>query len=125
MRLPENNNVSKVFFFMSDKISKGIFNNEEVNMEIVVGAAPRVGGTRPANYAGGGVIEARVLNVRPSRKKKRNSFSGKNNRRFGSSVSDPQRGRVVTLLISDEQALPSDITSENYRVLIRIVPRKR
>ncbi|MBU0993690.1 MAG: hypothetical protein KJ737_14450 [Proteobacteria bacterium] len=94
-------------------------------MEIVVGTTPRVGGARTANYAGGGGIEARVLNVRPSRKKKRSSFSGKNNRRFGSSVNDPQRGRVVTLLISDEQSLPSDITSGNYRVLVRIIPRKR
>ena len=94
-------------------------------MEIVVGATPRVGGSRPANYSGGNVIEAKVLNVRPSRKKKRNSFIGKKERRLGSSAVDPQKGRVVTLLIPDEQVLPSDIASGNYRVLIRVVPRKK
>jgi hypothetical protein len=94
-------------------------------MEIVVGATPRVGSARPANTAGGGVIEARVLNVRPSRKRKRSSFVGKNNRRFGSSVNDPERGRVMTLMINDEQELPGDISSGNYRIIVRIVPRKR
>lgn len=94
-------------------------------MEIVVGATPRVGSTRPSNTTGGGVIEARVLNVRPSRKRKRGSFFGKNNRRFGSSANDPERGRVVTLMINDEQELPSDISSGDYRIIVRIIPRKR
>ncbi len=92
-------------------------------MEIIVGSTPRVGGTRPLNYGTGGTIEAKLLNVRPSRK--RNSISKKKDRRYNKTVRDHQSGRVMVLLVADEQNIPADLNSENYRVMLRFVPRKK
>lgn len=92
-------------------------------MDIIVGASPRVGGSRPAGNGVGGTIEARVLNVRPSRK--RNSLSIKKDRRSKKTVNDSKNGNVMVLFVPDEQNLPKDLTTENYRVVMRIIPRKK
>ena len=92
-------------------------------MEIVVGASPRVGGSRPASNGVGGTIEAKVLNIRPSRK--RNSLSIKRDRRSKKTVNDSQNGNVMLLFVPDEQNLPKDLETDNYRVVLRFIPRKK
>ncbi len=92
-------------------------------MEIVVGASPRVGGSRPVSNGYGGIIEAKVLNVRPSRK--RNSLAINKDRRSRKAIKDSQNGNVMVLFVPDEQSLPRDLATENYRVVLRFIPRKK
>lgn len=94
-------------------------------MEIVVGAAPRIGSAKSAGYAGSGTsaIEAKVLNVRPSRK--RSSVPIKKERRFRKTSADSQNGKIMMLFIADNQYLPKDLNTDKYKVVLRFIPKRK
>ncbi len=94
-------------------------------MEIVIGAAPRVGPPPKRGPSGGpGYVEARVLNVRQPRRR-RERPPGEGDRRHANANQDPVGGRVIVLLVPEGYNLPSDIDSGNYRIFLRFAPRKR
>jgi hypothetical protein len=41
--------------------------------------------------------------------------------RRGKKVNDPQKGRVLTILVPDANSLPKDIDSKKYKVILRFV----
>jgi hypothetical protein len=94
-------------------------------MEIVIGAAPRVGPPPKRGPSGGpGFVEARVLNVRQPRRR-RERPPGEGDRRHDAAVQDPVGGRVMVLLVPEGYNIPPDIDSGNYRIFLRFAPRKR
>ena len=94
-------------------------------MEIVIGATPRVGPPqKKPSSTGAGYVEAKVLNVRPPRRRQ-SHLSGESDRRHNKNASDPASGRVMVLLIPEGYNLPQDIGSGNYRIFLRFVPNKK
>ena len=94
-------------------------------MEIVIGAAPRVGPPPKRSPAGGGgFVEARVLNVRQPRRR-RERPPGEGDRRQFNAQEDPVGGRVMVLLVPEGYNIPQDIASGNYRIFLRFAPKKR
>jgi hypothetical protein len=98
---------------------------KEISMEIVIGATPRVGPPpKKASGTAGGYVEAKVLNVRPPRRRQAQP-PGDNDRRHNKNSSDPAGGRVMVLLIPEGYTLPQDIGSGNYRIFLRFVPNRK
>ena len=96
-------------------------------MEIVIGRTPPVG-PPPAKAAGSGeFIEAKMLNLRPPRRRRGTPPGQKErrNRSGGINASDPVGGRVMTLLIPNGFAIPQDIESGDYRIFLRFAKRKK
>jgi len=94
-------------------------------MEIVIGAISRVDAPVKKIDSGGNFIEAKVLNVRPPRRRLGGTGSGRVDRRNRKSTSDPAMGRVMMLLVPEGYHIPSDIDSDNYRVFLRFTPRRK
>ena len=92
-------------------------------MEIVIGATQRVDLKANRPDAKENVIEARVLNVRPPRR--RPSGNRPVERRHGQPAYDPAAGRVLVLLVPEGYAIPKDIDSGNYRVFLRFAPKRK
>ena len=93
-------------------------------MEIVIGATPRVGAPlKRTPAAGGGYVEAKVLNVRPPRRRQERA-PNQGDRRTKKNAVDPASGRVMTLMIPEGYNIPRDIESGNYRIFLRFAPRK-
>ena len=87
-------------------------------MEIIIGSIPPLGPAQPKSPEAGPAIEAHLLHVRPPRK----GVAGPSGvERRGKKVKDPLKGRVLTLLIPDADALPKDIDSEKYKVILRFI----
>lgn len=93
-------------------------------MHIIIGETPKtasVGDRAPQVTPG--VIEAKVLNVRPARNRRTGTYSGQDKRVGNSASQDPPSGRVMVLLIPEGYKIPKDIQSGNYRTLLRFVRR--
>ena len=86
-------------------------------MEIIIGSIPPLGqAATKATVRESGVVEAQLLNVRPPRK----GISGPSGaERREKAAKDPLRGRVLTLMVSDGDALPADIETAKYKVSLR------
>lgn len=95
-------------------------------MEIVIGSTQPVG---PPGLKGiganTGMIEARILNIRPSRKRQSQQHHGAIERRNKKITTDPSGGRVLVLLVPDGYTLPKNIEFGDYRVFLRFVPQKK
>ncbi len=88
-------------------------------MEIIIGSIPPLGPS-PQKPTGelGPAIEAQLLHIRPPRK----GIAGPSGvERRGKKVTDPQKGRVLTVLVPDVSQLPKDIDTERYKVILRFV----
>jgi len=95
-------------------------------MEIIIGAIPRISPSKSKPIPRrGGHIEARVLNIRPTRKRYGKHPGNGKERRGKHQVPDPAGGRVVTLLIPEGYTIPPDLDSGNYRVFLRFSPQSR
>ncbi len=86
-------------------------------MEIIVGSLPplerNVIREQPAPS---GQVEAKLLHVRPPRR----GIAGPSGmERRGKKTSDPQSGRVLTVLVPDSAVLPKDLDKANYKVFLR------
>jgi len=87
-------------------------------MEIIIGSIPPIGPTPPRAAEIGPTVEAHLLHIRPPRK----GIAGPSGvERRGKRVSDPLKGRVLTLLVPNADALPKDIDTEKYKVILRFV----
>jgi hypothetical protein len=87
-------------------------------MEIIIGSIPPLGPTPPRAAETGPTVEAHLLHIRQPRK----GIAGPSGmERRGKKVNDPQRGRVLTILVPDANSLPKDIDSEKYKVILRFV----
>ena len=87
-------------------------------MEIIIGSIPPLGPSPPRPQETGPTIEAHLLHIRPPRK----GIAGPSGmERRGKKVNDPQKGRVLTILVPDANSLPKDIDSEKYKVILRFV----
>jgi hypothetical protein len=94
-------------------------------MEIVIGRAQPVGPPASQKAVSGEFIEAKMLNLRPPRRRKTGTPPGQTERRNQNSTNDPVGGRVMTLLIPNGFAIPKDIESGNYRIFLRFARQKR
>jgi hypothetical protein len=94
-------------------------------MDIVIGATQRIGDPGKKIEPGGNLVEAKVLNVRPPRRQRSGPGMGKTERRNGQPAYDPVAGRVLVLLVPEGYHIPADLDSGNYRVFLRITPRRK
>lgn len=86
-------------------------------MEIIIGSTPPLGAAenKPA-IRESGVIEAKLLHVRPPRR----GIAGPSGaERRGKLTRDPIKARVLTLMVMDGDELPRDIDKTRYRVSLR------
>lgn len=90
-------------------------------MEIIVGAMPPIAQqNKKLTPKASVVIDAQLLHVRPPRK----GIAGPSGmERRDKQANDPQRGRVLTIMVPDATALPPDVDSANYDVSIRLIRR--
>ena len=88
-------------------------------MEIIIGSIPPLGPAPPKPSGEfGPSVEAQLLHIRPPRQ----GIAGPSGvERRGKKVSDPRKGRVLTVLVTDVDALPKDIDSQRYKLLLRFV----
>ncbi len=86
-------------------------------MEIIIGSPPPITPKQPkVQQSPSPLIEAELLHHRPPRK----GIAGPSGmERREKPVKDPQRGRVLTLLVADGSVLPKDL--EKYKVQLRFV----
>lgn len=88
-------------------------------MEIIIGSIPPLP-AQPGKQPGktGPTIEARVLNVRPTRK----GIAGPSGmERRNKQGKDPYKGRVLTIMVPDADLLPADLDSKDYNVSLRFI----
>lgn len=86
-------------------------------MEIIIGQMPPLKHNSlktPSTMSG--PVEARLLHVRPPRKGVAGPLGME---RRGKEQVDPLRGRVLTVMVPDSESLPSDLDTENYKVILR------
>ncbi len=86
-------------------------------MEIIIGSVPPLSTkAKPEQSRDSGVVEAQLLHVRPPRK----GVAGPSGaERRGKKARDPLKGRVLTLMVPDSEALPKDIDTARYKVSLR------
>ena len=88
-------------------------------MEIIIGSTMPLVPHLPAKKAEpapSGMIEAKLLHVRPPRK----GVAGPSGmERRGKTTKDPIKGRVLTIMVPDGDVLPRDLESGDYKVYLR------
>nr|WP_321464728.1 hypothetical protein [uncultured Desulfobulbus sp.] len=65
-------------------------------------------------------VEAELLNIREPRQRVIGPLGQERRRQ---PRQDPQRGRVLTLLIPDGSSLPKDLDIKNYKVMLRFMKK--
>jgi hypothetical protein len=88
-------------------------------MEIIVGSIPPLP-SHPVKPLGktGPTVEARLLNVRPTRR----GIAGPSGmERRNKQGKDPHKGRVLTVMVPDSDMLPADLNDHEYSVHLRFV----
>ncbi len=93
-------------------------------MEIVIGDTSAVGSPTVKEGRTGGLVEAKVLNIRAPRKRKVNTTVWKDKRRKEKYGHDPGDGRIMVLLVPDGYKIPKDIETREYKVLMRFIPKR-
>lgn len=88
-------------------------------MDVVIGRTPPPGPVGDRNSEPSTQLEARVLHVRPGR---RRIDPHRGNRR-AAQPTDPPGARVIVLLVPDGQRIPEDVASGRWRVLLRFAKR--
>jgi hypothetical protein len=93
-------------------------------MDIRIGRTPPAGGPAGRPAAPEGAVEARLLAVRPPRRRCVQPPPGAPERReAGGDERDPFNGRVLVLMIPDGSRLPPGLASGEYRVFLRFARR--
>ena len=95
-------------------------------MEIVIGDASPVGSPATKDSITiGGMVEAKMLNIRPPRKRGRaHSKAWDNKRRQEKYGQDPGDGRIMVILVPDGYRIPKDIDTREYKILMRFIPKR-
>jgi hypothetical protein len=92
-------------------------------MRIVIGDPPTIMQPPKREIGKNGTgIEAKVLAVRPPRRRAGDQQDGRERRHEGAQA-DPVNGKVLVLMTPEGYNLPADLGSGKYRVFLRIVPR--
>ena len=89
-------------------------------VDIIIGSMAPLGPPPGKTSSGGSMMEAEILNVRDPRHKIV-GLTGQDRRK--QSRQDPEKGRVLTLLIPDGTVLPKDLDGKKYKVLIRFTKK--
>ena len=93
-------------------------------MNIRVGEVARASSLAERIALAHSAIEAKVLSVRPPRRRNQGPPGGRGNqRRDTSPVQDPPGARVLLLMVLDGSLLPADVESRGYRVFLRFAKR--
>jgi hypothetical protein len=93
-------------------------------MDITVGAVTPVGPLPRKAADPHGIAEATVLAVRPPRRERRGAPEGRvDQRRSGGPAQDPPGAKILVLMIVDGTAVPDDVLSGRYRVIVRFTRR--
>lgn len=97
-------------------------------VDIIIGISPSAKvAAHPANISVSRerVVNARILDVRPSRKGRRRPFAGPDERRRPAPLNlDPSGSTVLVLMIKDSDRIPQDLKTGDYNISLRITPRK-
>jgi hypothetical protein len=98
---------------------KEVNQGEKDFMEIIIGSIPPLGPPAPRIPAEiGPGVEAHLLHIRPPRR----GIAGPSGmERRGKKVSDPLKGRVLTVLVPNADSLPKDIDTDKYKVILRFI----
>lgn len=92
-------------------------------MDIKIGTVPAPGKPTERSGAGpNGLVEARLLAIRPPRRRV-GGPPGVEERRADGRDRDPVNGRVLVMLIPDGSVLPEGIESGRFRVFLRFARR--
>jgi hypothetical protein len=93
-------------------------------MEIIIGPANKIKNTmNGGETAGGSLVEAKMLKIRPARRGGELVASVDEDRRTMRNGQDPYTGSVLMLLVPDSTSLPKDVHSGNYRVFLRFAKK--
>ena len=91
-------------------------------MDFLIGRPPGVGPPAPKSPKQTDLIEAKLLAVRPARRRGDAPPDAVGERRGRSTgARDPLGGRVLILMIPDGQQLPAGLDKGIYRVFLRFV----
>ena len=93
-------------------------------MDIRVEAVTPVASLAGKTAATAGLIEAKVLAVRPPRRRSTPPPAGRpDQRRHHGPAQDPPGARVLVLLIADGTQVPADLETGAYRAFVRFTKR--
>lgn len=87
-------------------------------VDIIIGSIIPPGSPADRTPQPGGLVEAELLHVRSPRQR---TLATAGQERRKQVRRDPPNGRVVTLMIPDAKALPRDLDTKKYKVLVRFV----
>lgn len=90
-------------------------------VDIIIGNIPPPGPPVHKPGTGGGIpLEAELLNIREPRQRNAPPSGEERRRQFRQ---DPNKGRVLTLLIPDGALLPKDLDGKKYKVMLRFTKK--
>ena len=89
-------------------------------VDIIIGAIEPMGAPTNRPNPPGGLIEAELLHVREPRQR---IIGPRGQERRRQPRQDPYNGKVLTLLIPDNSALPRDLDIRKYKVLVRFMKK--
>jgi hypothetical protein len=93
-------------------------------MDFVVGRSQRVTSATDRGSSQATPIEARILHVRPPRRRRDGRDSDQPDMRApGSAQADPPGAQVLVLLVPEAHKLPDNIGDGSYRVFLRFAKR--
>jgi hypothetical protein len=89
-------------------------------VDIIIGSMEPLGPPTPKSGPNGGPVEAELLHIREPRQRIVGPLGQERRRQ---PRQDPQKGRVLTLLIPDGTVLPKDLDIKKYKVLLRFMKK--
>jgi len=89
-------------------------------VDIIIGSIEPIIPAPAHPQPSGTPLEAELLHIREPRQRVIGPMGQERRRQ---PRQDPQRGRVLTLLIPDGSALPKDLDTKKYKVLLRFMKK--
>jgi hypothetical protein len=89
-------------------------------VDIIIGSMEPLGPPTPKPGPNGAPVEAELLHIRDPRQRIVGPLGQERRRQ---PRQDPQKGRVLTLLIPDGTVLPKDLDIKKYKVLLRFMKK--
>lgn len=89
-------------------------------VDIIIGAIEPITPSKTQPTPSGAPVEAELLHIREPRQR---VIGPQGEERRRQPRQDPQRGRVLTLLIPDGSHLPKDLDIRHYKVLLRFMKK--
>lgn len=89
-------------------------------VDIIIGSIAPTGSPTNKPPANGAPVEAELLHIREPRQRITGPLGQERRKQ---PRRDPQKGRVLTLLIPDGTYLPKDLDGKTYKVLLRFMKK--